>query len=238
MKFKDNFNEILLIAEEPVLFYIDSPFLTKTLDFKMKLLNLKDILLNPYVQFTIALCNMPIQELQHNITTYKFNSLFELLTILLQNGGTDTISRSFQSTGRLIFNNFSIKDNQYYIKDFILDQDLFERIQLILLISSGLIKFGQTIQAQNIVKPQWLIEQEEKIRKIKNQNISESDNFKQISKVLIAINYELHYTFEELFNMNYYHINFLSTYVPKIVNYDIQKRQILAKKPPKYITEN
>lgn len=108
----------------------------------------------------------------------------------------------------------------------------------IVLIASGIKKFSEqsAIQTQ---KPGWLIEKEEEIRRIKSQgsNSKVKNECQELLKVLVPLNYELGYSFEELFSMNYFHIQALATYIPKIVSYDVSKRAVLSKKKIKYITE-
>ena len=85
-----------------------------------------------------------------------------------------------------------------------------------------------------------MIDKENEIKRIKNQGktkTGEYNNFQELAKILVPLNYELGYSFEELFDMNYYHIQFLSKYIPKMVGYDISKRQIMSKKKIKYITD-
>ena len=108
----------------------------------------------------------------------------------------------------------------------------------ITLVGCGLKK----ITEQNILqqqKPKWLIEKEEEIRRIKGQGKKQGggDEFQELLKVLMPLNYELGYSFEELLNMNYFHIQTLLTYIPKIVSYDIQKRAVFSKQKIKYITD-
>jgi hypothetical protein len=89
------------------------------------------------------------------------------------------------------------------------------------------------------MKPETIKHKKHEIKRIKNQGAKTGsyNSFTELSKVLMPLNYELHYSFEELFNMNYFHIKFLSAYIPKMVSYDIQKRQVLSKKKIKYITD-
>ena len=134
---------------------------------------------------------------------------------------------------------FKIENKQWKLNDIFVTEELFNRIQDISLVVAGMKKFNEQSILQ-LNKPQWLIDKENEIKRIKNSSKGKNNSnkqFEELMKIFLPLNYELNYSFEELFNMNYYHIQYLSHYIPKIVGYDIQKRQIMSKKKLKYITE-
>lgn len=113
-------------------------------------------------------------------------------------------------------------------------------MQDIILIECGL-KDYKDQRINDSLKPQWLIEKEEQIRRIKSQGNSNkegvSNDFQELLRVLMPLSYEFKYTLEQLLDMNYFHIKVLLSYIPKIVSYDVRKHQTLAKGKIKYINE-
>ena len=242
MEFKDNFSEILLIAEKPVIFYLDNPYIIKTIDLVMKLPNLAQTLTDPHIQMAITIFQMSVKELQQAITGIEFNSTWELLQILNKKQPGNQIARNVAYYLQAMFGDEFQEDeinHTWHISIFEIDEDLYNRIAEISIIAAGL-KDYKDQKKYNQDKPQWLIDKENEIKRIKNQGkikTGEYNNFQELTKILIPLNYELGYSFEELFAMNYYHIQFLSKYIPKMVGYDISKRQIMSKKKIKYITD-
>ena len=242
MQFKDNFSEILLIAEEPVIFYLDNPYLIQTADLVMKLPTLAQTLTNPHVQLAITIFQMPIKELQNTIGDTDFDSTWDLLYKLNKTRPGNQISRNVMYYLQLVFGE-AFHENEithnWLLDRFEIDEELFNRIAEISIVAAGL-KDYQDQKKYNQDKPQWLIDKENEIKRIKNQGktkTGEYNNFQELAKILIPLNYELGYSFEELFDMNYYHVKFLSKYIPKMIGYDIQKRQIMSKKKIKYIID-
>ena len=241
MEFKDNFSEILLIAEEPVIFYLDSPYITKTIDLTMKLPTLSQTLTNPHIQLAITIFQMPLKELQKAVPGMQFNSTWDLLQQLIIKQPGNYICRNIVYYLQNMFGEQFTEDKNHiwYLDIFEIDEDLYNRIAEISVIAAGLKEY-QDQKKFNQDKPQWLIDKENEIKRIKNQGkikTGEYNNFQELTKILISLNYELGYSFEELFDMNYYHIHFLSKYIPKMIGYDISKRQIMSKKKIKYITD-
>ena len=240
MIFKDNFSETLLVAEEKVLFYCDDPYLKQNIDFTMSLVTIKDTLINPYIQQVVYLFRLTPADIKDLFKLENKTSLWEILQMLDFNSSHSLI-RTIEFYMSYVFgDNFSNADNKWTLRSIAIDQVLFERIVEITLIASGMKNFEDQT-AFKVDKPKWLLEKEEEIARIKNQNknktTSASKYFEELMNVLVPLSYEFSYTFEELFNMNYFHIQFLSKYIPRIVGYDIQKRQVLSKKKIKYITE-
>ena len=237
MEFQDNFSEILLIAERPVLFYCKDPYLKTNIDFEMKLISIADSFTHPYIQHTIALFNLTLKEIQDSFKCSNAGSLWEVLNIIGLNSQNYIMATIRYTMNFLFANQFQIIDNLWYLNNIVVNEELFNRIKDIVLVTSGIKKFTEQDKLQ-VAKPQWLIEKEREIRRIKNQSKNQNSNgLNELSKILLPLAYEFHYSLDELFNMNYYHIQFLSKYIPKIVSYDVQKRQIMSKKKLKYITE-
>lgn len=242
MQFKDNFSEILLIAEKPVIFYLDDMYVVQNVELIMNLPTIAQTLTNPNIQMALTIFQMSVNELKKSIKGIEFNSIWELLIQLRELQPGNQFCRAVVYLLKTGFGEQFIgneKSNSWKINDIEVNEKLFNRIVEIYLISSGLKKYNEQDKFQ-LDKPQWLIEKEKEIQRIKNQGKNsggERANFDELTKILIPLNYELGYSFEELFNMNYYHIQFLSRYIPKMIGYDIQKRQILSKKKIKYITE-
>lgn len=241
MQFKDNFSEILLIAEKPVIFYLDSPYLIQTVDLTMKLPTLAQTLTDPHVQLAITIFQMSLTDLQA-IVTGTFKSTWEMICTLNRTQPGNQFSRNICYYLGLVFGDVFYENTDTHtwkLGGFDIDEELFNRITEISLIAAGL-KDYKDQRKYNQDKPQWLIDKENEIKRIKNQGktkLGEYNSFQELTKILIPLNYELGYSFEELFAMNYYHIQFLSKYIPKMVGYDIQKRQIMSKKKIKYITD-
>lgn len=238
MKFQDNFSEILLIAEEPVTFYISDANLKDNFDFHMRLINLKDSFINPYIQNALALCHMSSADWRSK-THNQHSSLWEMLKLYKFNRENILVRNIKYFLCFLLQEQFEDNNGTWSIKRIEIDQILFERICEIALVSAGLKKFNDQSQFQ-AYKPQWLIDKEAEIQRIKNGNKKQTSNnsqYEELLKIIMPLNYELGYTFDELFNMNYFHIQALTKFVPKIIGYDIQKRQIMSKKKIKYITD-
>lgn len=238
MIFKDNFSELLLISEAPVMFYCEEEYLKQNVFFTIKLINMKDSFIDPYLQNALFFLNLTSKELQTMLQSPEPVSLWQYLCKLgLQHTSMPhRMIKYFLSY--VLGEQFVDASDKWLINSIECDETIFNRIGEINLVAAGLKKFDE--QSTKIDKPQWLIEKEEEIRRIKKQgkkNTSEHQQFTELSKTLIAINYEFGYTFEQLFNMNYYHIQYLASFVGKAVNYDIQKRQVFSKKKIKYITD-
>lgn len=240
MKFKDNFTEILLIAEKPVIFYADDKYLIKNVDLVMKLPTLAQTLTDPHIQLAITIFQMPLSELRNTIVGLEFSSTWDMLKKLNKIQPGNQICRNIEYYLKTMFDNFTTNnENIWVINGIELDETLYNRIAEISIIAAGLKEYKDQSKFQQD-KPQWLIDKENEIKRIKNQGkvkTGEYNSFNELTKILIPLNYELGYSFEELFAMNYYHIKFLSKYIPKMVGYDIQKRQIMSKKKIKYITD-
>ena len=240
MKFKDNFSKTLLVSEQPVLFYCDDPYLKQDVSFSMKIVSVQDTFTHPYIQYAIAILNLSKAEMKKSFKIDKDISTWELLQTI----GLDHYSflmRCMRFYFEYIFGNqFTTKGNKWFLKTIEIDESFFDRVKEITLVAAGITNFDDQASLQ-LDKPKWLIEKEAEIRRIKNQKnkqVSTShQQFEQLMNVFLPLNYELGYSFEELFHMNYFHIQFISKYVPKIVGYDIQKRQVFSKKKIKYITE-
>ena len=204
---------------------------------QMRLISIAELFTHPYIQQTIALFNLTKEQLQQTFNNTHIHNLWSMLNLYgLDNASfTHRCVRYYLET---VFGaDFNQKNEAWYVKTFLITEELFNRIQEITLIAAGIKKFSEQ-SAFNASKPQWLIEKEAEIQRIKRQNNKGSVNqFEELMKTLISLNYELSYSFEELFKMNYFHIQYLSQYISKIVSYDIGKRQVFAKKAPKYITE-
>ena len=238
MKFKDNFSQILLVSEGDVIFYSDDRYLKQNVDFAMKIVTIKDILTHPYIQTAIFLFGLTPSDIKKHFNINDKMELWDFIHLI----GIDHytfIIRAIRFYFSFVFGEqFIANKNGWFLGEIRIDQQLFDRIKEITLIAAGAKNFNE----QSTLQPQWLIDKEAEIRRIKNQNnkqqVSNANQvFENLMKVFLPLNYELHYTFEQLFNMNYFHVQYLSKYVPKIVGYDIQKRQIMSKKKLKYITE-
>ena len=130
--------------------------------------------------------------------------------------------------------------NGWFISGIVFDKNWFIRLQDIILIECGLKEYKDQ-RINDSLKPQWLIDKEEEIRRIKSQGKSgkegTSNDFQELLRVLMPLSYEFKYTLEQLMEMNYFHIKMLSTYIPRIVSYDVRKHQPLSKSKIKYINE-
>ena len=241
MIFKDNFSATLLIAEQPVIFYAEDKYLIKNLEFHIRFLTVAELFTNPYFQFAIALFNTPLSQLQKSVIGASFESLWDLLQQLQEFQPNCQIMRYIRSLfDAICIEKFTYNSNtkDFKIGDVIITKELFDRIVEVTLIAAG----AKDIKEQdkfNAGKPQWLIDKENEIRRIKSQGKQKNavNELEDLNKTLLPISYELNYSFEQLFNMNYFHIKFLSQNIPKIVQYDIRKHQPLSKQKIKYINE-
>lgn len=237
---KDNFSEIQLLSESPVWFYLQDNGIKVLEPIVMRIPTIKQVLTDPYLQLAIALLNMPNKTLKDSIPSIEFNNLWELLNKIRQIEPGNTYSLHIEYLFKLCFREqFSITSRGWTIQGILIDNDWFDRIVDIILIACSLKKFSEQSSAQTH-KPKWLIEKEEEIRRIKSQGKTTSNmhsEYNELLKVLIPLNYELGYSLEELFNMNYFHIHALSTFIPKIVGYDVSKRAVFSKQKIKYIID-
>ncbi len=239
MTFQDNFSRVLLLSESPVFFYLDDPYLVETTTITMRFLTIQETLTDPYIQTTLSVLNMISDDIKEKLKMPNCSSVWELLKTLKTYGGTDQVSRHFNYFCEKIFGDqFVSTDSGWKLGIFELDEQLFERISEIQLIASGLKKYEDQNNGK-IKKPRTMIEQEERIRRIKSRAKNGNpldDGYDNLMKMFLPINYELGYTFEQLFQMNQYHVLALQQQISKIVRYDIQKRQIMSKKKITYIT--
>lgn len=238
MNFQDNFSETLLMSESDVIFYYEDMYLIKNVCFNMHLLKIKDSLNNPYIQFALSFFNLSSNDLKTKFGDPHIHNLWSLLNLLGLDNNSFT-HRCVRYYMEFVFENqFTQKNKKWFINDIEIDERLFNRIQDISLVICGTKKFHE----QNSIngedeRPQWLIDAEEQIKKIKQQSKPNQNYFEDLMKMFLPLNYELGYSLEELFNMNYFHVWYLHKYIPKIVNYDIGKRQFMSKKKLQYITD-
>ena len=129
---------------------------------------------------------------------------------------------------------FYVKDSVWHLGDYPLEEKLYNRIEEIVLIAAGFRNF----EDQALDKPQWLIDKENEIRRIKAQGQSNRNSLKDFTKLILPLIYEYNYTTEQIFEMNYFHVKFLAKQINAIVRYDIQKRQVFSKQKIKYITDD
>ena len=234
LNIKDNFSEILLISEQPVIFYLDEPHLLKLTDISMSLPKLKDTLNNPYIQQALAIFNLSVGEIAKawNLQLERKWQLIELCQTQL----SKSIGRKLVYLFEYLFGDqFRVQKNEWYIGDLPLEENLYLRIEEIVLIAAGIRGFDE--QPTKMDKPQWLIDKENEIRRIKAQRVGAYNSMEKLSKTIMPINYEFGYTLEQIFDMNYYHVKYLAGFVSRAVRYSIQKHQIFGKGKIKYITE-
>lgn len=239
MQFKDNFSEMVLLSETEVIFYYENQFLKDNVFFTMKLLPIKDSLTNPYIQNAIAYFALTPQQLREKTKLSQAHNLWSFLNIA-DLSKSNPVNRSIAYYFNFVFGEqFSNEKGVWKINNLEITEELFNRIQDITLVVSGMKKFSEQSIFQ-MDKPSWLLEKEAEIARIKNgkKGKVQKNHFEELMKTFLPLNYELGYSLEELFNMNYFHVQYLSKYIPKIVGYDLQKRQIMSKKKIKYITEN
>lgn len=234
MEWTDNFSELILLSERPVYFYFNEKIIS------MKIPNIIDCYTDHNIQYAIAITNMDINEIKQYVKNIDFNNLWELLKLMILNKENNKVINSIKYLFQFCFGSNFIINNKWFLDMIEIDVSLFNRIIEIIQISNGLKKFTEQNKFQ-INKPDWLIQKEREIKRIKNQNqsTSESNIASKLIKIFITLNYEFNYTFEELCNMNYYHIQILHSYIPKVIQYDIHKHALSAgtKKKIKYITE-
>ena len=234
LKIKDNFTEILLIAEQPVLFYLDEPYLLKLTHVPMMLPKIKDVLTDPYIQQALAVFNLSIAELSKS-WGIELESKWEVIE-LCQGQLGQSIGRKVAYFFNYLFGeNFRIEDDKWWLGDLPLEENFYLRIEEIVLIAAGIRNFDE--QPTKMDKPQWLIDKENEIRRIKAQRNNGGSGFEELSKTIIPISYEFGYTLDQIFEMNYYHVKYLAGYISRIVRYNIQSRQVFGKGKIKYINE-
>lgn len=235
---KDNFSEIQLISGQPVWFYLQDNGIKALDPVVMTLPTAVQVLTDPYLQVAIALLHMPLSTLKKSVSTIQFNTLWDFFLILKKIEPKNIYIMHFEYLFKLCFGaDFVVHDFGWTIKNIALNEEWFNRIVDIILISTGLKKFHEQAIAQ---KPQWLIDKEAEIQRIKNQNKSTKDphqEFEDLLKILISLNYELGYSFGELLHMNQFQIHTLSGFIPKMVKYDLAKRAVFSKQKIKYITD-
>ena len=239
MKLKDNFSEVLLLSEQPVMFYTDDPMIPIDISSTMKLITVAESFTHPYIQYAIALLNLDTASLQKTFRDSRIANLWSMLN-LVGLGSDSYIHRCSKFLFSHMFGSqFQATEEKWTINNIILDDAWFCRIQEIILITNGIRKFADQ-EKFHAHKPQWLREKEAEIQRIKNGGKKQSGgeaHYNELLRTLVPLCYEFNYTLEQLFDMNYFHIQALSSYIPRIVAYDLGKRQVFAKKAPKYITE-
>ena len=222
MEWKNNFSEMNLVLNSPVKFtLIEKDIIINS--FIMKIPTINDIYCNNELQLIASIFNSDIQELNQQFPFIEeLSTHFQLFRILLLYNSIPKINKYIiQLESALNYLGIPIKHNkrEYYInnEEYIVDYNLFNEIQHIILVSSGLKK----IQDYASVDPRYA-KLQQRIKKIKgngqNSRGIEDSNFLE---TLITISYEFGFTIEEMKQMNLFQINTYLTYIPRSINYKI-----------------
>lgn len=226
MYFTDNFNENSMLFAQPVFFevYNDENKLVPLHSFMLRLPTFKDVYFNIKIMHLMGFLQTPISELKKQFESFlsNFNSHYELLLkatilhnktlVLFLNG----IAEGFYELGVNIQFGSELNPGNITIDDWIIGEQIFERLRQICLIAAALKKKSDFIN-----DPQMQAMQE-RIDRIKNKNKAvksmEKGDFKESFMILT---YEFNYKPDEILNMTPYAITTILGYTSGSIRYKI-----------------
>ena len=219
MSFKYNASDIVLLSNEPIIFFDEE----NGQKFNFIPPKLKDFYLNDDLNFIITLLDSDIEDLK-KMVNLDIKNHYSFLHIVLSLRKTVV---EFEKMSIQILNGLSkLIPNIHFdkilrIDDIIVDSNLFHNIIKVLFICLD--------KKKPIIEPDddefTKMEKQAKIRAEKIRNKSKkNDDGTQIKDIIIAILYEFpQYKIEDILDMNMYTIYYLFKYVGKIANYEVSK---------------
>ena len=224
MIIKDNFTETHLLFAEPVHFslYENNNDIQPLWDFYLQLPTLGIFYFNDCFKSFVGLMNAPISMLQEQFVMVQgFKTHYELLEglIIIQNKQMNNYLNNICKAINLLGINFEIKGEGYrrmYINNNLINEQLFERIRAIVLISLSLKKQG------DFIDDPVMREMQEKINRIKQKNkaVKGMDNG-NFNDAFMILTYEFGYKPNEIYNMTQYAINLILGYTNSSIRYKL-----------------
>lgn len=239
--FKNNFSELILLANENIIFKNEEGF-----KFELVPMSLKNILFNSDLAILLSVLEQEIPDLSKMVPGVEINTHYEFIRVMCSLGErrkeAKDIKEGLIGGLKTILPEFEFKQQNLFIGNRIMGKELFEDIIEII--------YKIMEQEKIIIKESddefIRREKEAKLRaqrikkSSKKQKQKQKDGESGFEKVIASIIYEFpQYKIKDLFDLNIYTFNYLSKYVGKIANYEVSKIAAgngLSKKH-KYFTE-
>ena len=213
--YTDNYSEDLVLFEQPVQFtYTDAT--NKTIFFQMQLPNLRLLLFDEKFKRFLALINSTTADFAELNKMFTFSSMYELViefnrhvSIPVCATYRDLILYSYAALGI----NLDMYFEYYTIDGSVIQEDLFDRINFIILNCCGL----RTLREQMMTDKER--EMQRKIQRIKNQNKESQAEKADFQNFYIILRYEYKMTNDEILSMTLKKARNLVGYGGKFTNY-------------------
>ena len=222
MHFIDNFSETHLLFGADIDFMLcqdaqhinapDSIFIT------MHLPLFKHCYLDYQFQVFLGLLTTPLNKILPSIQKVNTaNNLYDLFCNIIVTFQFNTYYATvIQHSFEILFDDFVITQGNMCLKNYIIDEQLFNRIVDIVLMSTE----HKHINNSAHIDPQ-LEELERKIANIKNKNKKNQKADTNFTTSYMILSYEFGYTQEQILNMTMYAISLILKYTGKSINYKV-----------------
>ena len=223
MFLKDNFSEVHLLFSEPVncALYKDEKESILLARFIVKLPTIRDLYFNTDVMFTLSILKQTIADLnKHFNLNFEFTShlhfIQSLITFKEQNIAIANCVSQIVLGLQFLCSDINISQNQLTIKNREVNDQIFERLRDMWLISIDAKTFSKAYQYMSPEERKL----EEKIQSIKNKGKNKNDN-NSFEKIYITLTYEFNYSRNEILEMTMYAIKTILKYTSKSINYKL-----------------
>ena len=240
MFLKDNFSEVHLLFSEPIEcnLYKDEKANILLSNFKINLPTVKDLYFNSNVMFVLSILKQTIEDLNNYLKiNIKFTSHLHFIQTLIvfkmkEQSIASIIHKIIQGLSYLC-PEIHLENDTLKIKDRIIDDQIFERMRDIWLISIDARPFSNVYQYMSPEQRAL----EEKIQSIKNKGKNNKED--SFEKIYMILTYEFNYSRKDILNMTMYAVKTILKYTSKSINY---KLTLIAKafgntKKIKFITD-
>ena len=224
LKLRDNFSENHLLFNKPVHFLVfkDDAQSIILADFYIKLISIEQLYFNEYVATCVNIMRKSSTELKE-----QFKMTVEDVTHLLTLEYLMLIKDQLPSAVNLVHNivsglqtlcpDLKVVDNQFFIQDVPLTDELFERFRNIWLMSAGLQNYNQMYKYMSPEQRAL----EERIQAIKNKGRKQDGGDNSFEKSYMVLTYEFNYTQEQILAMTPYMIKTILKYTSRSINYKL-----------------
>jgi hypothetical protein len=227
MKIQNNFSEVHLLFSEPVEYSIYDEIKINILlaKFKIKLPTVRDLYFNSDLGFFLSFIKKTITDIkkQYNLEKAPIDSHVDFLNFLLasknMNPTTGMVFNKMYKGFKFLCPEINYNDSNYMLSEICLNDELFENMKHIWLISIDSEPFS--LNSQYIPVEQRKLE--EKIRSIKNggKNSKQTGGSKEFEKIYMTLTYEFGCSREDILNMTMYTVKTILKYTSKSINYKL-----------------
>ena len=217
--FKNNYSELLLLANEDVIFRDSSK------SFKFVPMSVRNIFFNEDLGAILSFFDTEIEDLKKSLNLKIATTHYQVLLTVFMLGLKREEFKEFSSKLfcglRILLPEIEFKDEQLWVGEILLESSLFEEIIKLIFKILGKKKVFISEEDDEFTRMEKeAILRAERIRK----NSKKNDNDSKLEDSLIALVYEYpQYKIEDLFDLNIYTFNYLFKYVGKIANYEVSK---------------